>query len=70
MTYEVNYIQQIRFVTPGCNAGNCQSDPASVYVDSVYGPSRKGLAGTERVRDLRMPGNLCAPSAHAPSACP
>jgi hypothetical protein len=43
--FDVNYIQQIRFVTPGCSSGNCQSEPATVHVDAVYTPSRKVVSG-------------------------
>jgi hypothetical protein len=35
------YTQRIKFVTPGCNTGGCQSDDQTVYTDFVYSTGRK-----------------------------
>jgi hypothetical protein len=36
-----SYTQNIKLVTPGCSAGECNSDTSNVYTDQVYGTGRK-----------------------------
>jgi hypothetical protein len=36
-----SYLQNIKFVTPGCSSGGCNSEDGAVYTDIVYSTGRK-----------------------------
>ena len=53
---ETHYIQQIKFVETGCNAGGCNNDNDVVRTDFVYSAGRK--TATSRGLDTCSYGSL------------